>query len=341
MPVRVDLAPSGKSFTVEDGEKILAAALRQGVHLPYDCRNGTCGTCRARVTSGAVDYPEGRPAALTDRDLEQGNALLCSAVATGDLVLEAQEEDPAEALPVRTLPARVARREQLAHDVMRLWLKLPESQRLRFRAGQYVDILTKDGEKRAFSLANPPHDDALLELHVRHVPGGSFSRYVFSDLKEKALLRIQGPRGRFVLREASDRPMVFMAGGTGFAPIKGIIEHALAEGVRRDIWLYWGARARRDLYLDDLARGWEAEHANVHYRPVLSEPDAEDAWEGRRGFVHEAVVADFPDLSGFDVYASGPPVMVNAGRDAFVAHGLPPEHMYSDAFEYAHAAASR
>ena len=339
MPFRVRIAPSGKSFTVDDDERILAAALRQGVHLPYDCRNGTCGSCRARVVDGEVAYPDGRPAALTDRDREQGNALLCSALARADLVVEAEEGDPAQAVPVRTLPCRVARREQLAHDVMRLYLKLPESQRLRFRAGQYIDILTRDGQKRAFSLANPPHDDAFLELHVRHVPGGTFSEYVFGSLEDKALLRIRGPKGRFVLREASPRPMIFVAGGTGFAPIKGIVEHALAEGVERPMWVYWGVRARRDLYLDATARQWAAGHPGLRYVPVLSEPDAADAWTGRTGFVHQAVAADFPDLSGYDVYASGPPVMVNAARDAFVAQGLPPEHMYSDAFEYAYATA--
>jgi CDP-4-dehydro-6-deoxyglucose reductase len=335
MSYQVQIQSSGKMFQVNEGEFVLDAALRQGISLPYGCRGGSCGSCRGRLVEGTVTYGEDLPPALTPEEEARGDCLFCTAQPRSDLVIEAQELETVADIPVRTLPCRVERKEQLAHDVMRLYLKLPQTERLRFLAGQYIDILLQGNKARAFSLANAPHDDERLELHLRHVPGGTFTHHVFHEMKEKALLRIKGPMGTFYLREDSDRPIIFMAGGTGFAPIKGIIEHAIAEGIRREMHLYWGARARRDLYLDDLARAWAEDHPHIHYVPVLSEPAAEDRWEGRTGFVHEAVVADFPDLAPFQVYASGPPVMVNAGRDAFLAHGLPEDQMFSDAFEYA------
>jgi CDP-4-dehydro-6-deoxyglucose reductase len=224
-------------------------------------------------------------------------------------------------------------KEQLAHDVIRLHLKLPEGQRLQFLAGQYLDFILRDGRKRAFSIANAPHDDTFIELHVRHVEGGEFTDHVFSAMKDKEILRIQAPLGRFTLREESQRPLIFVAGGTGFAPIKGMIEHAFHTGIHRSMHLYWGVRSKRDLYLPDLPVQWERTHSNFRFIPVLSEPDAD--WAGRTGFVHQTVAADHPDMSGFDVYMAGPPVMVQAGRRAFEDAGLTLEHMFSDAFEYA------
>jgi CDP-4-dehydro-6-deoxyglucose reductase len=216
--------------------------------------------------------------------------------------------------------------------VIRLWLKLPDNQRLQFMAGQYLNIILPDGRHRAFSIANAPHDDALIELHIRHVAGGEFTDYVFNEMKERAILRIQAPLGNFTLRENSDRPMIFVAGGTGFAPVKGLIEHALFLRLERPVQIYWGVRALRDLYIDELPRRWVAERPQIGYVPVLSEPDA--SWQGRTGWVHEAVLADYPDLSGFDIYMAGPPPMVKAGRDCFIAAGASPEHIFYDAFEY-------
>ena len=230
-------------------------------------------------------------------------------------------------------PVRVHAVDHLTHDVVRLKLKLPENQRLQFLAGQYLDFLLADGRRRAFSIANAPHDDEFIELHIRHVDGGRFTDWVFSQMKERTILRIQAPLGTFVLDEDSDRPMIFMGGGTGFAPIKGQIEHAFRIGVTRPMHLYWGVRAERDLYLRELPERWVREHANFHYVPVLSEPDAD--WQGRSGWVHEAVVEDFPDLSGFDLYMAGPPPMVSAGREAFRKAGMPDEHMHFDSFDYA------
>lgn len=332
MSFTVQIEPGDFRFAVEPGEAVLDAALRQGLTLPYGCRNGSCGSCLSQLTSGQVTYPGGPPELL--RGQGPGACLLCRAVPLSDLRCELsgnglEEEPPAS----RILPCRVERREQLAHDVIRLYLKLPEGQSLSFRAGQYLDVLLPDGRRRAFSIANAPHDGALIELHIRHVAGGEFTDYVFAQLHPKEILRIQAPLGRFLLREPSDRPLLFMAGGTGFAPIKGMLEHAFHIHTRQPLYLYWGVRGRRDLYLPDLPHRWAAEQANFHYVPVLSEPDPD--WAGRRGFVHQAILEDFPNPSGFDLYMAGPPVMVQAGRQAFVAAGLSPEHMFADAFEYA------
>ena len=236
-------------------------------------------------------------------------------------------------LEVRMLPVRVHAVDHLSHDVVRMQLKLPENQRLQFMAGQYLDFLLPDGRKRAFSIANAPHDDEFIELHIRHVDGGEFTDWVFNKMHERAILRIQAPLGSFVLDEESDRPMIFMGGGTGFAPLKGQIEQAFRAKLKQPIHLYWGVRSKRDLYLPDLPEQWVRAHANFSFVPVLSEPDED--WQGRTGWVHEAVMADFPDLSTYDLYMAGPPPMVNAGRDAFRAAGMPDAHMHYDSFEYA------
>ncbi|HEX5340256.1 MAG TPA: CDP-6-deoxy-delta-3,4-glucoseen reductase, partial [Gammaproteobacteria bacterium] len=335
MPHKVRLDPSGGEFSVNSGETVLAAALRQGIHLPYGCRTGSCGTCRAHLISGEIAYPEGPPLALTVLERGYGEAVLCRAVPVTDLVVAAQEIAAMSALRVRAFPCRIARMEPLAHDVMAVYLKLPAVSRLGFLPGQYVDVLMADGHRRSFSLANPPHDDKLLELHVRHVPGGHFTTEVFEKLHEGALLRLQGPLGTFFLREDSTRPILMVAGGTGFAPIKAMLRHGWQQGLHREIRFYWGARARRDLYADELLRGWAASQPGFHYVPVLSEPRPEDDWSGRTGFVHEAVMSDYADLSGFDIYLSGPPPMVEAARQTFPVHGADPRRMFSDAFEFA------
>ena len=247
--------------------------------------------------------------------------------------MEIHEVGAVEEIPVKNLPAKVARLVRLKDDVMALFLKLPENERLQYLAGQYVDFIMKDGRTRAFSIANAPHDDELIELHIRYVPGGEFTDHVFRSMEERTILRIRAPLGTFVLREDSERPIILMGGGTGFAPLKGMIEHAFHAGIERPIRLYWGVRSRRDLYLSELPLQWAREHANFSFTPVLSEPDVD--WDGRAGFVHEAVIADHPDMSGFDVYMSGPPVMVESGRRAFEDRGLTMDHMFSDAFEYA------
>jgi len=334
MSKTVTLAPSNKSFRVEDGETVLAAALRQGVHLPYGCRTGSCGTCRAHLTQGQSHYPDGPPLALTALEMRAGEALLCRAVPLTDLRVEAQEITAMANLRVKAMPCRVARLDKLAHDVMGVYLRLPAVERMQFLPGQYVDILMPDGHRRSFSLANPPHDDKLLELHVRNVPGGLFSKEVFTTLHEGTLLRIQGPLGTFFLREDSARPIVMVAGGTGYAPIQAMLRHVFENDRKRDVVFYWGARAARDLYADAKLKAWAGSEHPFRYLPVLSEPMAEDRWQGRVGFVHDAVLHDFRDLSGHDIYLSGPPPMVQAARAAFPAHGADPLHMYSDSFDF-------
>ena len=334
MTKTVTLMPAGKRFQAEDGETVLAAALRQGIHLPYGCRTGSCGTCRAHCLEGKTDYPDGAPLALTALEMHGGEALLCRAVPQSDLKLEASEITAMAALRVKAMPCRVAKLEKLCHDVMGLYLRLPAVERMQFLPGQYIDILLPENHRRSFSLANPPHDDALLELHVRHVPGGRFSEEVFKHLHEGALLRIQGPLGTFFLREDSTRSIIAIAGGTGYAPIQAILRHLFDRGQERDIVFYWGVRAARDLYADAKLRAWAEQHPRFRYIPVLSEPLPEDHWRGRTGFVHDAVLADVADLSGHDIYLSGPPPMVNAARAAFPAHRADPLHMYSDSFDF-------
>lgn len=331
MTFDIQTQPAGHHFEAKAGETLLEAALRQGVILPYGCRGGQCGSCIATLISGKIAYPSGNIQALEGR--EPSACLVCQAVPESDLVLGVTEIQGAAEIEIRTLPCRVVDKEFLNHDVVRLFLKLPENQRLAFLAGQYLDFLLEGGKRRAFSIANAPHNDDLIELHVRHVPGGQFTSFIFDALAEKAILRIQAPLGTFTLRENSVRPIILVGGGTGFAPIKGIIEHALHIGISGPIEFYWGVRTRNDLYLPDLPRQWARDHAHFRYTPVLSEPDPD--WTGRTGFVHAAVLADHPDMSGFDVYMAGPPIMVETGSKAFATAGLSREHMFSDAFAYA------
>jgi CDP-4-dehydro-6-deoxyglucose reductase len=331
MSFRVKVEPSGHQFTTEPGETILDAAERQGITLPYGCRNGLCGSCAGTLISGAVSYPEEVQDSLDAQ--EETHCLTCQAVPASDVELQIHEVESAQEIEVRTMPCKVVGLEQLSHDVMRVYLKLPENQRLQFLAGQYLDFLMEDGRRRAFSIANAPHDDETIELHIRHVPGGEFTEYVFEGMKEGDILRIQAPLGGFYLREDSRRPLILMAGGTGFAPLKGIIEHAFHIGFDNPMHLYWGVRSEQDLYLADLPEKWALEHAGFQFTPVLSEPD--EGWKGKTGWVHEAVVKAYPDMSAHDLYMSGPPPMVFAGKRAFLAADLPEERMYSDVFEWA------
>jgi CDP-4-dehydro-6-deoxyglucose reductase len=336
MPHQVTIQPSGHQFIVEDDETILEAALRQGFSLPYGCRNGACGSCKGKVLSGELDYGTHSATALKDEEKTQGRALFCRARPLTDLTIEAKEIGAARDIVVKTLPCRVEQLEKRADDVMLMKIKLPANERLQFLAGQYIDFQLKDGKSRSYSLANPPHDDALLELHVRHVSGGLFTDTVFSSLKARDILRLKGPLGSFFIREDSDKPMIFIAGGTGFAPIKGMLEHAFAEHTDREMVLYWGVRALKDLYMAELPRQWQAEQPNFSFIPVLSNPQPVDHWQGRTGFVHEAVLADFADLSGYQVYACGAPVMVDSARAAFTRmRGLPEDELFADSFVYA------
>ena len=325
---KVRVQPSGQEFGVEADESVLTAALRQDIVLPYGCRNGACGSCKGKIVAGAVDYGVYQRKALTDDEKAQGKALFCQARPLTDLVIEARTIGAVKDIQVKTLPCRVQKMERLADDVMALYLKLPANERLQFLAGQYIEFLLRDGSRRSFSMGNAPHDDELIELHVRHVPGGQFTDHVFGKMKERDILRFEGPLGTFFLREDSAKPIVFVASGTGFAPIKSIIQHALRKGVTRPMTLYWGGRRPKDLYMDALARQWP-----IKYIPVVSDALPEDQWTGRTGFVHRAVMEDFPDLSGHQVYACGVPVMVDAARRDFTREcRLPEDEFFADSF---------
>jgi CDP-4-dehydro-6-deoxyglucose reductase len=329
----VTLQPSGHQFQVEEGEAVLAAALRQGFVLPYGCKNGACGSCKSKILSGSVDYGVYQAKTLTDEEKAQGKVLLCQAKPLSDLVLEARTIGAAKDIQVKKLPCRVQKLERLSQDAMLLQIKLPANEKLVFLAGQYIDFLLKDGSRRSFSIATPPHAAELIELHVRQVAGGQFTDHVFNKMKERDILRCEGPFGTFFLREDSDKPIVFVASGTGFAPIKAVIEHLFHKGIARPATLYWGGRRPKDLYMSALVERWAAEHDSFKFVPVISEALPEDGWRGRTGFVHRAVMQDFPDLSGYQVFACGVPIMVDSARKDFVSQcRLPEDEFYADSF---------
>ncbi|TCK16811.1 CDP-4-dehydro-6-deoxyglucose reductase [Thiogranum longum] len=331
MTFEVKIESSGHRFTTEADETLLDAALRQGVGLPYGCRNGACGSCVATLLSGEVDYPDGRP----EVEYKTGQVVICQAHARSNLTIRTREVSANADIIVKTLPCRAEHLKRLSHDVMQVLLKLPETERLQFLAGQYIEFILKDGRRRAFSIANAPHQDEYLELHIRHVPGGSFTGHVFDEMKDRALLRIEGPLGAFYLRENSDRPILMMAGGTGIAPLKGIIDHAQYIGIDRTIHLFWGVSSKRDLYLQDEPQRWKKNSSAFSYTPVLSDPATEDRWEGKTGLVMNTLLEAYPDLANYDIYMSGPPAMIEAATPVFAQHGASLDHMYSDAFEFA------
>lgn len=334
MNYKVTLQPSGHKYPIEEQETILESALKHGYMLPYSCRDGVCGVCKGKIVEGRVDYGKHLDSTLTDVEKAAGMALFCCARPLSDLVIECREVHAASDIPVKTMPCRVQKMERLAEDVMVLQLKLPANERLQFLPGQYISILLKDQKPRSFSLANAPHNDEFLELHIRYIAGGTFTKHVFSEMKERDILRFKGPLGTFFLRENSDKPVILVASGTGFAPVKAIIEHALHVGLNRPMHFYWGARKLADLYMLEKARQWES--SGIKFIPVLSEPLPGDNWQGRTGMVHQAVLADFGDLSGYEVYACGAPVMVEAAhRDFTSLRRLPEDAYFSDMFTFA------
>ena len=333
MTFKVRVQPSGREFDCEPDEPVLAAALRAGLGLPYGCKNGACGSCKGRLVEGTVVHGAHQVRALSAGEEEAGIALFCCARPQADLTIEVREVLGLGDFPVRKMPARVARLERVSADVMLLWLQLPATEKLQYRAGQYIEFLLKDGKRRSYSLASAPHVDEQACLHIRHMPGGLFTDQVFGSMKERDILRFEGPLGTFFLREDSSRPIILLASGTGFAPIKAIIEQAVHSKAGRPISLYWGGRRPADLYMRALCEEWTRTIADFHFVPVLSDAVPEDEWDGRSGFVHRAVMADFPDLSAHQVYACGAPVMVDAAQREFQQQcRLPEAEFYADAF---------
>jgi len=335
MSYQVTLLPGGQQFTAEDDQTLLEAALQAGLLLPYSCRDGACGVCRTRLLDGDVRLDPYSPQALDTAQQAAGMTLTCRAHACSDIRLEVPHVSRADDIPVKKLPGRVQSMDLLAPDIMRLNLRLPATEPFQFRAGQYIDFLISGNRRRSFSIANAPGTGSELELHIRKVPGGEFTTHVFEGMKPREILRFEGPLGSFYLRSGSQSPVILLAGGTGFAPIKGIVEEAIAKGSQRPMTLYWGAHNRAGLYLNDLAQSWEQQLPGFRYVPVLSAAPAADAWQGRTGLVHEAVMADHPDLSGHEVYACGSPAMVDAAqRDFSQRCALPESAFFADSFTF-------
>ena len=333
----ITVEPSGRHFVVQGDETILAAGIRQGIGLPYGCKDGACGSCKCKKLSGMVTLGPHQSKALSAEEQLAGYVLTCCARAESDVVLESRQVTEAGAFPIRKMPVRVMALTRQSHDVILLRLQLPAGEPLQFYAGQYVEFILRDGARRSYSMANAPHTVAVpgtgLELHLRHLPGGKFTDHVFGAMKEKEILRIEGPFGSFFLREDSDKPLILLASGTGFAPIKALLEHMKFKGIERPATLYWGGRRPEDLYMDAWVRAQLAEMPNLRYVPVVSNATPEDNWTGRTGFVHQAVLEDFTDLSGHQVYACGAPIVVDSAKRDYVAlAGLPEEEFFADAF---------
>ena len=342
--MRVKLFRSAGAFETAADETVLDAALRAGLDVPHRCMGGNCGACRARLLEGEVAYPSGRPLGLAEGEAADGLVLLCRAHAQSDLLLEMIQPGIAiaGAPRIKRLPCRVERVERLAHDVMGVYLRLPPAESFDFKPGQYIDVVLSKGRRRSFSIASPPHDARPLELHVRRAPGGEFSEQVFAEDMRGAVLQIEGPLGDNVYRDAAGvdvpdaaaaPPLLLIAGGTGLAPLKSIVRHVLERGLPQRMTLYWGVRAERDLYAHTFLEEAARDDSRLRYFPVLSEPSP--AWHGRRGLVHEAVLAELEALEHYQIHASGPPQMLKAIRRDFTARGVPESAMSFDAFDYA------
>jgi CDP-4-dehydro-6-deoxyglucose reductase len=329
----ISVQPSGIQFEAQPQESLLAAGIRQGIGLPYGCKDGACGSCKCKLVSGQVQQSNFQRKALSEEEETQGFVLTCSARALSDITLESRQVTPAGALPIKKMPTRVSSLVRKTEDVVLMQLQLPANDSFVYRAGQYVEFILHDGARRSYSMANAPSHGSGVELHIRHMPGGRFTDLVFGSMKEKDILRIEGPMGSFFLREDSDKPMVFLASGTGFAPLKALLEHMQHCGITRPVTLYWGGRRPADLYMDDWVQAQCAAMPHLRYVPVVSDALPADGWQGRTGFVHRAVLEDFPDLSGHQVYACGAPIVVDSAQRDFCAQaGLPADEFFADAF---------
>lgn len=329
----VQVQPSGRSFTTTKGEAVLLAGIRQGIGLPYGCKDGACGSCKCKLISGSVQHGAHQDKALSKQEEANGMVLTCCATATSDLVLESRQVTELGALPIKKMPTRVSSIVKASHDVIVLHLQLPATESFNYCAGQYLEFILRDGVRRSYSMASAPQANSKMELHIRHMPGGKFTDHVFSELKERDILRVEGPFGTFFLREDSKKPMVFLASGTGFAPIKALIEQLQRQGSERPVTFYWGARRPEDLYLHHWVLEQLPKLPQLRYVPVVSDATSDDAWTGRTGFVHHAVLQDFPDLSAYQVYACGAPIVVeSAQRDFTTLCRLPAEEFFADSF---------
>ena len=336
MAFQIVVQPSGRSFTVDGDETLLSAGIRQGLNMPYGCKDGACGSCKCKKISGEVQLGTYQTKALSDEERAQGLVLTCCATALSDVVLESKQVTSADAFPMKKMPVRIASMEKVSSDVMRIFLQLPATEVMQYHAGQYVEFLLRDGSRRAYSMANAPHtlaaDAPKVELHIRHMPGGKFTDHVFGAMKEKDIQRVEGPQGSFYLREDNDAPIVLLASGTGFAPIKALMEHMQHKGITRPTRLYWGGRRPADLYMNDWVLAQLPLMPHLQYIPVVSNALPEDAWAGRTGFVHAAVLQDTPSLTAYQVYACGAPIVVDSAKRDYLASGLVEDNFFADSF---------
>ena len=336
MSFQIVVQPSGRHFSTAAEETILAAGIRQGIGLPYGCKDGACGSCKCKKVSGEVKMAEFQAKALSTEELALGMVLTCRATALSDVVLESKQVVQAGAFPIKKMPVRVMALEKYSPDVMRVQLQLPATEAFQYHAGQYVEFLLRDGSRRAYSMGNAPHTLVAgapsVELHIRHMPGGKFTDHVFGAMKEKEIQRVEGPFGSFFLREDSTAPIVLLASGTGFAPIKALMEHMQHKGITRPTRLYWGGRRPADLYMHDWVLAQLPSMPNLQYIPVVSDALPDDQWTGRTGFVHSAVLQDTPNLVGLQVYACGAPIVVDSARRDYVANGLSEDDFFADSF---------
>jgi CDP-4-dehydro-6-deoxyglucose reductase/3-phenylpropionate/trans-cinnamate dioxygenase ferredoxin reductase subunit len=322
----VKVAGTEVVFECAPGETILEAAERAGYSIPYSCRKGVCSTCEGKLVAGE--------AMVRGRGLNQGpedGVQFCQARPRSNVEILPKRFERREPVVRKLVTATVFRVTQPAPDVTVLQLRFPPGIRAKFHAGQYLRILMPDGDSRNYSMANPPRESDGAQLHIRHVPGGQFSENLLKGVEKGGKLTVELPYGEFLLNEASTKPIVMLATGTGFAPIKSIVEDQIKRGNSRSMHFYWGAQRQHDLYMGELPEKWAQTLPWFSYTPVLSNPDG--SWAGRTGLVHEAVLADFADLSGHEVYACGNPMMTSAALSDFSnKRGMGEDDFHCDAF---------
>jgi CDP-4-dehydro-6-deoxyglucose reductase len=333
--VLISLLNSGGGFTAAADQPLLDAARHAALNLPYSCKGGNCGACKARLVRGEIHYPHGTPLGLSDAEIAEGMILLCQARARSDLTIETFDMRAVDSAGRKRLPCRIERAVPLSHDVMGLFLRLPIAEEFSFEPGQYIDILLPGGRRRSFSIASPPHDARPLELHVRRVAGGEFTDRLFHDDMQSALLTIEGPLGTFVYHPhlGVAPPMLLIGGGTGIAPLLSILKHVIDNRIERDMQLFWGVRGEQDLYAQATLETLSRRASSFSYTPVLSEAGA--SWRGLTGWVHEAAFKDIEDLESHEVYAAGPPAMIAALQREYAARGASSRRLYFDSFDYA------
>lgn len=332
---QISTAPAGHTVMARNGETILEAGLRNGLHLPYVCRDGACGSCKGKILSGTVEYGTYQSGALTDEERKQGMALFCCAKPMSDLEVECKEVKELENIHVKFMNFVVRKMERAAQDVMLVELCPEADEKLNFLPGQYICIILEDGTKRSYSISNTPQESGCINLHIRLVPGGRFTTHVFTQMKVGDVLHVEGPLGTFFLHKDVDRPIILMSGGCGFGSIKGIVEDAFNSGLTRPMTLYWGARTPEGLYLADLPEKWQSEHENFKFIPVISDAQPEHNWQGRTGLVHQAIMNDYPQMNDFQVYACGSSEMIEAAQIPFFNYGLPKDQFFADKFTIA------